>query len=199
MGATDWAWPTLHRGHPKGREGLGGGPAHGGQESGRGWQSCRKGRPQQTAPQTRGLALGGWQGALSPLGPSPLDGRRVKAIATGEMQPSIPRSISVKPSGSCSCSRPGAPPRIPPSFRRWTTRGRSGVGVSALHPRRPRGGAGPQVPARLDRGRPIPRRFPGSFKFESLGTGAGASGTGVEERRGPEAGAAPWRRGRRGR
>lgn len=69
----------------------------------------------------------------------------------------------------------------------------------------PRGGAGPRFaggPAGLGRGRRIPRfrrRFPGSFKFESLGGGAAASGTGVVERRGRAAAAAPWRRGRRGR
>lgn len=60
----------------------------------------------------------------------------------------------------------------------------------------------PRGPADLGRGRPIPRlrlRFPGSFKFESPGGGAGASGTAVVERRGGAARAEPWRRGRRGR
>ncbi|XP_032113379.1 serine/threonine-protein kinase N3 isoform X4 [Sapajus apella] len=64
-----------------------------------------------------------------------------------------------------------------------------GRGVRGAGPVRTGGGAGPPGPggpAGLGRGRPIPRlrrHFPGSFKFESPGGGAAASGTGVAERR----------------
>ncbi|XP_017354654.1 serine/threonine-protein kinase N3 isoform X2 [Cebus imitator] len=64
-----------------------------------------------------------------------------------------------------------------------------GRGVRGAGPARTGGGAGPPGPggpAGLGRGRPIPRlrrHFPGSFKFESPGGGAAASGTGVAERR----------------
>ncbi|XP_010349065.2 serine/threonine-protein kinase N3 isoform X1 [Saimiri boliviensis] len=64
-----------------------------------------------------------------------------------------------------------------------------GLGVRGAGAVRTGGGAGlpgPGGPAGLGRGRPIPRlrrHFPGSFKFESPGGGAAASGTGVAERR----------------
>ncbi|KAK2120402.1 Serine/threonine-protein kinase pkn3 [Saguinus oedipus] len=120
------------------------------------------------------------EGALFPP-PSP----RLEDLGAGDAPPERPSWAcgAVTPGGNRCRRGPGAMAGIP---RNVGSEGAAGArdlgrGVRGAGPVRTGGGA-----AGLGRGRPIPRlrrHFPGSFKFESPGGGAAASGTGVAERK----------------